>query len=70
LKIKRILVSQPKPATPKSPYNDLADKNNLKIDFRPFIQVEGVSVKEFRKQKINILNLTAIIFSDWLTISP
>ena len=63
LKIKRILVSQPKPATPKSPYNDLAEKNNLKIDFRPFIQVEGVSVKEFRKQKINILDLSAIIFT-------
>ena len=54
LKIKKILVSQPKPATEKSPYFDLADKYNLKIDFRPFIQVEGVDAKECRKSKINI----------------
>jgi uroporphyrinogen-III synthase len=63
LKIKRILVSQPKPTTPKSPYSDLADKNNLRIDFRPFIQVEAVSAKDFRKQKVNILDHTAVIFT-------
>ena len=63
MKIKRILVSQPKPTTPKSPYADLAEKNNLKIDFRPFIQVEGVSAKEFRKQRINILDHSAVIFT-------
>jgi len=63
VKIKRILVSQPKPTTPKSPYADLAEKNNLKIDFRPFIQVEGVSAKEFRKQRINILDHSAVIFT-------
>ena len=63
MKIKRILVSQPKPTTPKSPYIELAEKNNLKIDFRPFIQVEGVPAKEFRKQKINILDHTAVIFT-------
>jgi len=63
LKIKRILVSQPKPTTPKSPYADLAEKNNLKIDFRPFIQVEGVPAKEFRKQRINILDHSAVIFT-------
>lgn len=63
MKIKRILVSQPKPTTPKSPYFDLADKNNLKIDFRPFIQVEAVPSKEFRKQKVNILDHTAVIFT-------
>jgi len=63
LKIKRILVSQPKPTTPKSPYADLAEKNNLKIDFRPFIQVEGVSAKEFRKQRINFLDHSAVIFT-------
>ena len=63
MKIKRILVSQPKPTTPKSPYADLAEKNNLKIDFRPFIQVEGVLAKEFRKQRINILDHSAVIFT-------
>lgn len=63
MKIKKILVSQPKPSTTKSPYFDLSEKNNVKIDFRPFIQVEGVSSKEFRQQKINILNHTAVIFT-------
>jgi uroporphyrinogen-III synthase len=63
LKIKKILVSQPKPSTTKSPYFDLSEKNNVKIDFRPFIQVEGVSSKEFRQQKINILDHTAVIFT-------
>ena len=63
MKIKKILVSQPKPSTPKSPYFELAEKNNVKIDFRQFIQVEGVSSKEFRQQKINILDHTAIVFT-------
>lgn len=63
LKIKKILVSQPEPATEKSPYFDLAEKHNLKIDFRPFIQVEPVEAKVFRKDRINILDFTAIIFT-------
>lgn len=63
MKIKKILVSQPKPTTPKSPYFDLADKNNVKIDFRPFIQVEGIDSKDFRKQKINVLEHTAVVFT-------
>lgn len=63
MKIKKILVSQPKPATEKSPYFDLADKYNLKIDFRPFIQVEAVDVKEFRKSKVNINDFSAVIFT-------
>ena len=63
MKIKKILVSQPKPATDKSPYFDLAEKYNLKIDFRPFIQVEPVEAKEFRKERINILDYTAVIFT-------
>lgn len=63
MKIKRILVSQPKPENNKSPFYDLAKKNNLTVDFRPFIHVEGVSVKEFRKQKVNILEHTAVIFN-------
>lgn len=61
--VKSILVSQPRPADENSPYFKLADKYNLKIDFRPFIQVDPVSIKEFRKQKIDVLNHTAIIFT-------
>ena len=61
--VKSILVSQPKPTDEKSPYFQLAEKYNLKIDFRPFIQVEPVSVKDFRRQKIDILKHTAIIFT-------
>lgn len=63
MKIKTILVSQPKPKTEKSPYFDLAEKYNLKIDFRPFIQVEGISAKEFRQERVNILDHTAVIFT-------
>jgi uroporphyrinogen-III synthase len=63
LKVKNVLVSQPKPTTEKSPYYDLAEKYGLKIDFRPFIKVEGVAAKEFRQQKISILDHTAVIFT-------
>jgi len=63
LKIKSILVSQPEPQNPKSPYYELARKYNLKIDYRPFIKVVGISSKEFRLQKINILDFTAVIFT-------
>jgi uroporphyrinogen-III synthase len=63
LKIKRILVSQPKPTTEKSPYFDISDRYNVKIDFRPFIKVEPISAKEFRTQKITILDYTAVIFN-------
>lgn len=63
MKIKSILVSQPKPSTAKSPYFDLAETSNVKIDFRPFIQVEGVSAKEFRQTRIHILEHSAVIFT-------
>ncbi|MDR2010790.1 MAG: uroporphyrinogen-III synthase [Bacteroidales bacterium] len=63
MKIKNVLVSQPKPETEKSPYFDLAKKYNLRIDFRPFVQVEGVPVKEFRQSKVDIAEHTAIIFN-------
>jgi len=56
-------VSQPEPSETKSPYFDLAKKYNLKIDFKPFVQVEGVSIKDFRAQKINLLDFTAVIFT-------
>lgn len=63
MSIKTILVSQPKPEGDKSPYFDLAEKYKLKIDFRPFIQVEGVPVQEFRAQKINLADHTAVILT-------
>lgn len=63
MKVKSILVSQPEPSTAKSPYFELAEKTNVKIDFRPFIQVEGVSAKEFRQTRIQILDHSAVIFT-------
>ena len=63
MKIKKILVSQPQPTTEKSPYSELAEKYGLKLEFRPFIKVEGVTAKEFRQERINILDHTAIIFT-------
>lgn len=63
MKVKSILVSQPEPQTAKSPYFELAEKNSIKIDFRPFIQVEGVSAKEFRQTRIQVLEHSAVIFT-------
>ncbi len=69
MKIKKILVSQPQPADQeKSPFFELAEKNNLKIDFRPFSFVEGVSVKEFRQCRIDILSHGAVIFTSKTSI--
>lgn len=62
-KVKSILVTQEAPTDVNSPYLKLAEKYNLKIDFRPFIQVEAVPVKEFRKQKVDILQHSAVIFT-------
>lgn len=62
-KVSSILVSQPEPAGEKSPYFDLAEKYKIKIDFRPFIQIDPVDIKEFRKQKIDILAHSAVIFT-------
>ena len=62
-RVKTILVSQPKPESDKSPYFSLAKKCNVKIDFRPFIHVEGLTAKEFRQQKISILSHNAVIFT-------
>ena len=62
-KVKSILVTLPKPDSDKSPYFDLAKKHNLKIDFRSFIHVEGVSSKDFRKEKVNLGDFTAVIFT-------
>ena len=61
--VKSLLVSQPKPSDAKSPYYTLAKKCGIKVDFRPFIQVDPISARQFRKQKIDILKHTAIIFT-------
>ena len=61
--IKKILVSQPKPSSEKSPYFDIAEKFGVELVFRPFIKVEGMTAKEFRTQKVNILDYTAIVFT-------
>ncbi|MGE4332907.1 MAG: uroporphyrinogen-III synthase [Macellibacteroides sp.] len=63
MKIKKVLVSQPKPATEKSPYFDIAEKFGVEIDFRPFFKVEPLTSKEFRQQKISILDHTAVVFT-------
>jgi uroporphyrinogen-III synthase len=62
-RISSILVTQPKPATDVSPYFSIAEKYGIKVDFREFIDVQPVSYKDFRKDKINILDYTAIIFT-------
>ncbi|MDE7456727.1 MAG: uroporphyrinogen-III synthase [Prevotella sp.] len=61
--IKKILVSQPKPSSEKSPYYDIASRFGVELVFRPFIKVEGLTAKEFRTQKVNILDFTAIVFT-------
>lgn len=63
MRIKKILVSQPRPENGKSPYFELAEKNNIHIDFRPFTHIEGIPAKEFRQNRIDILNHSAIIFN-------
>jgi uroporphyrinogen-III synthase len=63
LKVKNILISQPDPGEKKSVYHVLAEKYNLKIDFRPFIEVVGVHARELRKQKMRVLDHNAVIFT-------
>ncbi|MCF8273818.1 MAG: uroporphyrinogen-III synthase [Flavobacteriaceae bacterium] len=63
MKVKTILVSQPEPKIENSPYFDLQEKQKVKIDFRPFIHVEGVSAKEIRQQKVDLNNYTAIVLT-------
>jgi len=63
MSIKKILVSQPRPTSEKSPYFELEKKYGVEIVFRPFIKVEGLSSKEFRQSKINIPDYTAIILT-------
>jgi uroporphyrinogen-III synthase len=61
--IKKILITQPRPETDKSPYFELAKKYSVELDFQPFIRVEGIPAKEFRRQKIEIAHYTAVIFT-------
>lgn len=61
--IKKILVSQPKPASDKSPYYEIANEYGVELVFRPFFKVEGISAKEFRQQKVSILSHTAVVFT-------
>ncbi len=61
--IRKVLISQPKPTSDKSPYFDIERRCNVEIVFRPFIKVEGITPKAFRQQRISILDHTAIVFS-------
>ena len=63
MKVKKILVSQPKPSSEKSPYYNLESDYGVSVDFRPVIKVEGLSGKEFRQQKIALGDYTAVIFT-------
>ena len=63
MKVKTILVSQPEPKVENSPYFDLQEKQRVKIDFRPFIHVEGVPAKEIRLEKVDLNHYTAIILT-------
>lgn len=61
--VKKILISQPRPSSEKSPYFEMEKEYGVELVFRPFIKVEGLSSKEFRQQKISILNYTAVVFT-------
>ena len=62
-KVKSIHVSQPKPEGDMSPYLEMAKNHNIKIDFRPFIHIEGIEAQEFRTQRISLPEHTAIILT-------
>lgn len=68
MKIKRILITQQQPDSEKSPFLELAEKNKLQIDFKPFITIEGISGKEFRLYKIDITVFTAVVFTSKTSI--
>lgn len=61
--VRKILVSQPRPSSEKSPYFEMEKDYGVELVFRPFIKVEGLSSKEFRQQKVSILNYTAVVFT-------
>lgn len=69
MKVSKILVSQPRPAViEKSPFFEFSQKNELNIDYKPLIRVVGVTLKEFRAQRTEILDHTTMIFSSRTTI--
>ena len=68
MSIKSILVSQPEPKTDKNPFSDLADRFNLQVDYRSFIHVEGVDPQDFRQQRVNLANYSAVIFTSRMAI--
>lgn len=68
IKVQSVLISQPKPVDENHPYFSLKDKYGLKMDFRKFIQIEGVSTEEFRKQGLNPLDFTAVILTSKVAI--
>lgn len=61
--IKKILISQPRPTSEKSPYFDIEKKHGVELVFRPFIRVEGLTAREFRAQRVNLLDFTAVVFT-------
>ena len=61
--VKKILITQPRPETDKSPYFELSRKYNIELEFHPFIRLEPIPAREFRKQKIEIQNYTGVIFT-------
>jgi uroporphyrinogen-III synthase len=61
--VKKILISQPKPSSEKSPYFDIEKEYDVEFVFRPFFKVEGLTAKEFRMQKISVLDHTAVVFT-------
>ena len=63
MKVKTILVSQPEPKVENSPYFELQNKHKVKVDFRPFIHIEGVDAKEVRRQKIDFAEYTSVILT-------
>lgn len=69
MKIKNVLISQPAPViAEKSPFNEIVLKHRVHVDFHPFIKLEGVSLKEFRGQRVEILEHSAVIFTSRVTI--
>lgn len=62
-KVKTVLITQQDPGTEKNPYTELSKKYKLKIDYRPFIHVEGVEALDFRQQRVDILEHSAVIFT-------
>lgn len=69
MKVKKVLVSQPRPAIiEKSPFYELSEKYKVEIAYKPFIRVVGVSLKEFRAQRVEILTHTAVIFTSRTTV--